>query len=302
MAYKVITPPTVEPVDLATVKLALRLGSTDFEDDITSIQSIAPGSHVIATSLLGTGVDILGVSALVLLESGTNGAGGKVDVKIQESDDDITYTDWTGGIFTQVTTANHNTTYEKAYTGTKQYIRVACTVAAAACEFGVSILKDSATTAEDTLLNTYITAAREYGEDITGRAFVTQTLELLLDYFPTEIELPMPPLQSVTSVKYKDYAAVETTIAAAEYIVDTDSNIGKIVLAYGKMWPNFTAYPLNPIRIRFATGYTTDFPKIYKNAMLLHIGFMQKYRDVGIPADDLRTVNNLYNTRRARWF
>lgn len=300
--YKIITQPTTEPVTLAEVKQALRLDSTDFAENVTSTQSVAPGSHNIAASLLGTGVDILGYSALVLLESGTNGEGGKVDVKIQESDDNLTYTDWTDGAFTQVTTANDNATYEKSYTGTKQYIRVACTVAGAACEFGVSILTSANTFAEDTLLQSYIAAAREYGESITRRAFATQTLELLLDYFPTEIELPMPPLQSVTSIKYKDSAATETTIADTEYIVDTDSNIGKIVLAYGKTWPIFTAYPLNPIRVRFVSGYTTDFPKIFKNAMLLHIGLMNKYRDVSIPKDDLDKVRNQYYLHKAGWF
>jgi uncharacterized phiE125 gp8 family phage protein len=300
--YKIITQPTTEPVTLAEVKMALKSDSTDFADNLTSTQSVAPGSHNIAASLLGTGVDILGYSALVLLESGTNGEGGKVDVKIQESDDNITYTDWTGGAFTQVTTTNDNATYEKPYTGTKQYIRVACTVAVAACEFGVSILTSANTFAEDTWLQSCIVAAREYGESITRRAFATQTLELLLDYFPTEIELPMPPLQSVTSIKYKDSTATETTLAETEYIADTDSNIGKIVLAYGKTWPIFTAYPLNPIRVRFVAGYTTDFPKIFKNAMLLHVGLMNKYRDAGIPEEDLQRVKNIYNMHKAGWF
>jgi uncharacterized phiE125 gp8 family phage protein len=162
---------------------------------------------------------------------------------------------------------------------------------------------DLTDTSEDILLAIYITAAREYGEDVTSRAFASQTLEALLDSFPaSEIELSMPPLQTVTSIKYKDSTGTENTIASSEYIADTDSNIGKIVLAYNKTWPSFTTYPVNPIRIRYTAGYTTDFPKIYKNAMLLHIGYMYKYRDQGVPEEDLRTINNLYNLRRARWF
>lgn len=303
--YKVITPPTTEPVTLAEVRMALRLDSTDFADNVTSVQSIAPGSHAIAAAytLIGTGVDVLATPALVLLSAGANGAGGTVDAKIQESDDNTTYTDWTGGAFTQVTAANDNATYEKAYTGTKQYIRVVCTVAVTACEFGVSILKDAATTAEDTLLSSYITAAREYGEDVTGRAFATQTLEMLMDNFPSgDIELEMPPLQTVTSIKYKDSAATETTMTVTtQYLADADRNIGRIVLPYGISWPSFVVYPVNPIRIRYVAGYTTDFPKIFKNAMLLHIGLMNKYRDVGVPDEDMKTVNLLYGLRKARW-
>lgn len=303
--YKVITPPATEPVTLAEVRMALRLDSTDFADNIASVQSIPPGSHNIAASysLLGTGVDVLGTSALVLLSAGTNGAGGTVDAKIQESDDGTTYNDWSGGAFTQVTASNHNAVQEKQYTGTKQYIRVAGTVAAAACEFGVSVLKDAATTAEDTLLSSFITAAREYGEDYTRRAFATQTLEMFLDDFPGgDIEIEMPPLQSVTSVKYKNSAGTETTMTATtQYLVDTDRDIGRLVLPYGVSWPSFVPYPMNPIKIRYEAGYTT-LPKIFKNAMLLHIGLMNKYRDQGIPDDDIKTVKLLYGMRKAGWF
>jgi len=158
-------------------------------------------------------------------------------------------------------------------------------------------------TTEDADLAEYITAAREYGEDITRRAFATQTLEMYLDEFPCgDIELSMPPLQSVTSVKYKDSAGTETTMTATtEYLVDTDSNIGRVVLPYGVSWPSFTAYPVNPIKIRYVAGYTT-LPSMLKNAMLLHVGYMYKYRDSGIPAEDMKAVNNLYNMRRAGWF
>lgn len=157
---------------------------------------------------------------------------------------------------------------------------------------------------EDVQLIEFITAAREYGEDYTRRAFATQTIEMMMDEFPYTdyIELPAPPLQSVTSVKYKDSAGVETTMTVNnDYIVDTDSDIGRIVLPYGATWPSFTAYSVNPIRIRYQAGYTA-LPSVFKNAMLLHIGLMYKYRDAGIPAEDLKTVNLLYGTRKAGWF
>jgi uncharacterized phiE125 gp8 family phage protein len=306
--YKIITPPTTEPVTLAEVRMALRLNSTDFADNVASVQSIAPGSHNIAASysLLGTGVDVLGTSAVVLLSAGTNGTGGTVDIKIQESDDNITFTDWTGGSFTQVTEANDNTTYEKSYTGTKQYIRVACTVAVAACSFGVSVLKEAATNAEDTLLENYITTAREHGEACTGRAFTTQTVEQMMLCFPGKnyIELLMPPVQSITSVKYKDANGVEYIMATTtEYIADTDNEPARIVLPYSVSWPSATLYTSNPIRIRYVTGYyaSNPIPKMLKSAMLLHVGLLYKYRDEAMPADALRTVNRLYDAWKVGW-
>ena len=286
MALYLKTAPLLEPVSLAEAKLHCRIDSTSFADDLTSAQSVAPGSHIIAAaySLVGTGVDVLGYSALVLLEAGTNGAGGTVDVKIQESDDDTTYTDWTGGSFTQVTTANDNTTYEKSYTGTKQYIRVVATVANASCEFGVSIIKDAPASAEDALLEALITTAREWCEGYQNRAYISQTRELWLDDWPGAdyIKIPLPPLQAVNSIKYYDTDDTAATMDTGDYFVDTKSEPGRVSLAYSKSWPTTTLRPINGVCVEFEAGYgdaATDVPYRVKQAMLLLIGHLYEHRE-----------------------
>lgn len=271
------TAPTIEPITLNELKLHLRLDSGSFADSITSTQSIAPGSHAITEgyALLGSAVDVLGKSAVVTLKAGTNGEDGTVDIKIQESDDSTTWTDWTGGAFTQVTEANDNATYEKAYTGTKQYIRAVGQVLLAACEFGVDILTESATLAEDDLLSDILTTAREHVEDITGRAILTQTWDAYLPEWPDgdHIILPFGNLQSVTSVSYKDSEGTETTLTATtDYLVETNGDQkGRIVLPYGMSWPSATLYPSNPIKIRFVCGWeeAADVPKRIKSAIKL---------------------------------
>jgi uncharacterized phiE125 gp8 family phage protein len=262
MNVQLYEPPTLEPVTPNELKEHLRLDSGTFDGNLTLTQCLSYGSHAITTGYphLGTGVEVLGKEAEVILHCGTNGATGTNDTKIQESDDNITFTDWTGGAFTQVTTANDNTDYKKAYTGTKRYIRTASKVLLAACEFGTSVLVNDAATAEDDLLEEILSAAREHVEDITRRALLTQTWDYYLDEWPATdfIKLPFGNLASVTSVSWKDTDGTETTLTVTtDYLVETNGEqCGRIVLPYGCTWPSGTLYPSNPIKIRFICGWT----------------------------------------------
>lgn len=131
-------------------------------------------------------------------------------------------------------------------TEAKMHLRLAATEAAAL------LYAD-----ENSYLTALIEAATALTEIITDRALITQTWDLYLQDWPVgdSIEIGKPPLQSVTHVKYTDYDGTETTWSSSEYIVDTDSEPGRIVLAYGYNWPDFTPYPKNPINVRFIAGY-----------------------------------------------
>jgi uncharacterized phiE125 gp8 family phage protein len=287
MALKISVAPTIEPVSLTEAAAHLRIDPDGFSDQVTSAQSIAPGSHVIAAaySLKGTGVNVAGKEAVVTLVSGKNLTNGTVNVKIQESDtnSDAAYTDWATGAFTQVTTDNDKSTYEKAYTGTKTYIRAVATVANATCDFGVNVLTNEPTISDSTLIESYIKAAREYCEAFQNRTYITTTWELWLDAFPSKdyIEIPLPPLSSISSVKYYDTANVEATMSASDYFTDTKNEPGRVCLGYGKTWPSTTLRSYNGVCVTFVAGETTAaaVSQKVKQAMLLLIGHWYSNRE-----------------------
>jgi uncharacterized phiE125 gp8 family phage protein len=147
----------------------------------------------------------------------------------------------------------------------------------------------------DAIITAYIEAATSYVQGhygFTGRALVTQTWELVIDHFPLhEIKVPLPPLQSVESIKYDDSGGLETTLASDQYWVDNVSEPGWIVpITSG--WPTGVLDAINSVRIRFVAGYaaTTDsppdlrgnIPRAIKQAMLLHIGSFHEHREQNI--------------------
>jgi len=141
---------------------------------------------------------------------------------------------------------------------------------------------------EDGLLMSLITTARAYCENYTRRALAEQTLEIYLDRFPSAdpIELPSPPLQSVSEIGYKDSTGEETILSPSDYLVDVDCEPGRILPTVGTNWPAFTPFPTSSVRIRFVVGYE-ELPVSIRLAMLLLIGHWYENREATGTASSL---------------
>ncbi|KWT72375.1 Gene Transfer Agent (GTA) ORFG06 [Hyphomicrobium sulfonivorans] len=131
---------------------------------------------------------------------------------------------------------------------------------------------------EDTLISGLIAAAVAEIDGRHGylrRALVTQTWELTLSRFPAarRIVLPMPPLQSVESVKYYDGANNEQTFDADNYeVVGTDEQ-GFVALNIVSSWPA-TYDREKAVTVRFVAGYgaAASVPANIRQAILLRVG------------------------------
>jgi uncharacterized phiE125 gp8 family phage protein len=153
---------------------------------------------------------------------------------------------------------------------------------------------------DSVLIESLIRTAREQAELIARRALINRTLDLSLDSWPGDrlIRLPFPPLVSVTSVTYYDYANTVATMPNTDYIVVNDIEPGVITLAYDKSWPNVTLRPVAPVRVRYVAGYgtaATSVPQRYRQAILLLVGHWYEHREavnVGSMANELPMAVN----------
>lgn len=68
------------------------------------------------------------------------------------------------------------------------------------------------------------------------------------------LELPLPPLVSVQTVKYR-LDGVQTTIDSADYVVATSGLFGTVGLAYESSWPSTIDTHPEAIEIAFTAGF-----------------------------------------------
>lgn len=133
---------------------------------------------------------------------------------------------------------------------------------------------------DDALIATLIKAARRHVENVTNSALISQTWDVYFEHFGSLMELPLPPLQSVTSVKYLDTDGTQQTLSDSVYRV-LDGPRGRIELAYGQSWPSLYSVR-QPITVRMVCGYGdagTDVPESILAAMKMLIAHWYENRE-----------------------
>jgi uncharacterized phiE125 gp8 family phage protein len=153
------------------------------------------------------------------------------------------------------------------------------------------------------LLESLIKAATTEAENTARCAFVTRTLELALDRWPADgqIPLPMPPLAAVTAVEYIDTGNVRQQVAPADYIVLSDLRPAVLMPAYGKTWPaNLRA--VSPIRITYTAGYgdAAAVPEIYRRLVRALVVIDYEHREA-MTADGKRQRDLVLARLQADW-
>ena len=152
-------------------------------------------------------------------------------------------------------------------------------------EAKVFLRVDSDLTEDDALINMMITAARQHGETLTQRSFITQSWRLTLDGEPCgPVHLERGPVTAITSIQYLDMAGALQTIsnpAAPEWAVVLSDDSARLAAGFGYTWPNVLPQ-IGAVRINYTAGYgpaATDVPQVIRNWMQVRISTAYNNRE-----------------------
>lgn len=160
---------------------------------------------------------------------------------------------------------------------------------------------------EDTYITSLIQTAREVAEDRTGRALLSQTWLATLDNgsLPADgiVELPRPPLQSISSITYIDTDGATQALASSSYTLDTTSEPGRI---YFEDMPSIKSV-MNALKITYVAGYSDAdaVPMKIKQGILLLIGHWFNHREEVVrgmtPHNVPMAAEAVFELERVRW-
>ena len=156
------------------------------------------------------------------------------------------------------------------------------------------------TTAEDTLIESFITAVRMSTEEYLGRALISQTITTVMDFWPSKvIELPRPPLISITGIFTIDEDDTETEYDSDNYYSNLIATPGQLIIKRGSDIPINTDRDYGRFIIRSAHGYgtvSTDVPLLFIEGIKLWAAALYADRtiDVKNPPPDARKMFDLF--------
>ena len=144
------------------------------------------------------------------------------------------------------------------------------------------------TTTDDSLISNLIIAARQYAEIFCARSFAQHTYRADLPNFYDLMELPLGPVQAISSIKYYDTASpsVLQTLDSAVYALHHDS----VIRNYGQVWESVAIRP-DAVQVTYTTGYSdlaspedtiANVPQAAVAAMLLLVGDLHENKEAEV--------------------
>lgn len=167
---------------------------------------------------------------------------------------------------------------------------------------------------EDALIESYVAAATaeiDGSHGWLGRALLTQTWRLALPRFPlgrTSLRIPLPPLQSISSLQYRDTGGtLVTMVAGTDYTLNASATpTATIEPPRYQSWPA-TDCVEEAVLLTFVAGYgaaASSLPEPIRQWLRLRVGTYYAYREADaagppVPADSYASMLSNYRVRGA---
>lgn len=114
---------------------------------------------------------------------------------------------------------------------------------------------------DDDEMVSLLAQARQECEHYQRRRFITQTLDVYLDKFPSSSVLELidcSPVQSIIHIKYTDYNGVTAELPSTSYVLDNVSEVNRLVLSRNCSWPSVELATVNGVVIRLIAGVDAE--------------------------------------------
>ena len=165
----------------------------------------------------------------------------------------------------------------------------------------LQLLISPANTHHDAEITDCMESAMAYIHGRSGvlrRSILRTGYRMRIPSFPAgrAIDLPYPPLLSVSSVSYLDTSGVQATLDPASYHVLTGACFGQIALAPGSSWPVVQSRHPAGVSIEFEAGFDPggareELPAIRRMIKLLAAHYFEN-REATINEANGRTMDN----------
>ena len=136
---------------------------------------------------------------------------------------------------------------------------------------------------DDTLIGSLISAATDYVAAPNGainKSLVTESWALTLSSVSGDIDLPVTPVQSVTTIQYWDTDNVTQTLTVADFTLTSDEDRATLSPNTGITWPS-TYVRDDAVTITFSTGFGdagSDVPASIRQAIILIVSHWYQNR------------------------
>lgn len=135
---------------------------------------------------------------------------------------------------------------------------------------------------EDTFLQSIIVSIRQATEQYLGRALITQTYTMTMDYWPSYvIKFPRAPLISVESIAVVAEDGTETEYDSDNYYLNLIAQPGQLIIKDSSTIPTIVDRDYAAYKIIFKAGYgtiRTDVPEAIREGIKTWATFIYENR------------------------